>query len=404
VKAIALLSCIIAIPAIGWTQSHSLQGRIVDSKNHMPLSRATIRVNALAIEVTSGSDGRFELRVPSTSEDDSLRVSHIGFKTFIGKIEDLPRPLIIPLEDYSLELKTVTITSKNLKLKEIDQSLRRIKGNLYAYETELTNGIYNLFLTYLEEDGLVELRKLCGYDLSSYDEAGREFYSVYTAPYKKPLDKTDTLTKDYTDFPAVNISHEAATLFCQWFTEQYNNNKGKKKFSKVRFRLPSLSEWQIAALGYPQFQSWNLTENKVAVVIPSDTISETRKGEKTIIPVNNDILYPWWMAYNYRKKPQNQKNCFLGNFKVPYTATPCERQLPGYDGWVKMSLTATYFPNGVGLYDVVGNVAEMINEEGKACGGSWNDPPKASTIHSVKLYRQPDDTIGFRVFLEVLEE
>ena len=65
--------------------------------------------------------------------------------------------------------------------------------------------------------------------------------------------------------------------------------------------------------------------------------------------------------------------------------------------------TASFFPNNVGLYEVVGNVAEMIDEIGKACGGSWNDLPSESTIHSVKPYIRPDATIGFRVFMEVVE-
>ena len=68
-----------------------------------------------------------------------------------------------------------------------------------------------------------------------------------------------------------------------------------------------------------------------------------------------------------------------------------------------MARTKSYFPNDIGLYDVVGNVAEMVDEKGKACGGSWNDIPEASTIRSVKIYRKPNDTIGFRVFMEVIE-
>ena len=69
-----------------------------------------------------------------------------------------------------------------------------------------------------------------------------------------------------------------------------------------------------------------------------------------------------------------------------------------------MSITASYFPNDMGLYDVVGNVAEMVDEKGKACGGSWDDLPEESTIHSVKSYAKVDDTIGFRVFMEVIAE
>ena len=69
-----------------------------------------------------------------------------------------------------------------------------------------------------------------------------------------------------------------------------------------------------------------------------------------------------------------------------------------------MGLCEAYFPNNIGLYDVVGNVAEMIDEKGKACGGSWNDLPSESTIRSVKSYSRADATIGFRVFMDVIEE
>jgi hypothetical protein len=58
----------------------------------------------------------------------------------------------------------------------------------------------------------------------------------------------------------------------------------------------------------------------------------------------------------------------------------------------------------MGLYDVVGNVAEMTNEEGKACGGSWNHDPEESTILSINEYTAPDASTGFRVFMEAIEQ
>ena len=381
----------------------TIRGKVVDAKTKLPLSKATIKVKAQNIELTSGSDGGFAVHV-NNATNDSLVVSHLGYKTFKRSLSDVSSPITISLEDYSIQLRTVTITSRKLNLRQVDNALRRIKGNLYAYETETTNALYNLFLHSLKEDDQQELLKLCDFDLSGYDESSKSFYENYTAIYNEPQNKNDTLIKNYKDYPAVNIRHEAAVLFCQWFTEQYNNNPGKKKFAKVKFRLPTLNEWQIAALGYPKFQSWNLDENIVEVVIPQDTISEARQGKKATIPVNDEILYPWWMAYNYRKKVQNSKNCFLGNFKIVKTDKPCPANIPAYDGWTKMSLTAAYFPNGMGLSDVVGNVAEMVDEKGKACGGSWNDLPGESTIRSVKSYTKANDTVGFRLFMEVIEE
>jgi len=53
---------------------------------------------------------------------------------------------------------------------------------------------------------------------------------------------------------------------------------------------------------------------------------------------------------------------------------------------------------------MVGNVAEMTLEKGKACGGSWNHTPEESTIRSINTYTKPDAAIGFRVFMEIIEK
>jgi formylglycine-generating enzyme required for sulfatase activity len=386
-------------------EKQKIIGFILDDKTKLPLSNVSIEVKSRDWEMISSLDGSFEIFVPPLTTVDTLQISHVGYKTVKKKIGDLKQNETIFLKDFSIELRSVTVNSRKFSLKEIDDGLRIIRGNLYAYETETTNGLYNLFLSYLEEQGQPELLKQCSYDLSSYSEKDKALYNEYVSPFRKPLDKKDTTVKNYTNFPAVNISHDAAVIFCQWLTEQYNSSSGKKKFSKVKFRLPTLKEWQIAALGCSKFQSWDLKENLLDVIVPDDTTATlTKKGVKKTIRVGDDVLYPWWGAYYYRRKAQNHMGCFLGNFKVVNPVNPCSYTRPGFDGWTKMAITASYYPNNIGLYDVVGNVAEMIDEDGKACGGSWNDSPEESTLHSVKSYRKPNSTVGFRIFMEVVEK
>lgn len=205
----------------------------------------------------------------------------------------------------------------------------------------------------------------------------------------------------YDDYPIVNITHEAAIAYCEWLTDQYNSS-GKKKFRQATFRLPTAREWQIAALGYPRFQSWILEENTIEVTFPDDK-NEMMGKKKKVIPVkDNDILYPWFAAYYYRNKAQNNRNCWLGNFNIPKDATACDTYRTSGDGFSMIGKCRSYFPNDLGLFDVVGNVAEMIDEEGKAYGGSWNHPPEESTIVSVMNYTGTKGTVGFRVFMEVM--
>lgn len=209
-----------------WSQEAQLTitGKVLDAKTKEPLENATIEVKSRSIEFIS-LDGTFEFHLPSGSENDSLEISYIGYKPFKKRIGEIKNPENVYLQDYSIELRTVTITSRMLKLKDIERSLRRIKGNLYASETETTNGLYNLFLSYLEEHDQMELLKQCDYDLTAYDEEMKAFYKKYASPYVKSEDKKDSLSKDYTNYPAVNINHGAAIVFCKvaYRTVQYKS-------------------------------------------------------------------------------------------------------------------------------------------------------------------------------------
>src|SRR5688500_14095571 len=114
----------------------NVRGKILDAKTKEPLPNASIEIKHHPIDGVSGlADGAFEFRLPATSKSDSVEISHVGYKAFKKRVADIKSPEIILLEPYTTELKAVTITSRKLNLKDIDQSLRRIRGNLYAYET-----------------------------------------------------------------------------------------------------------------------------------------------------------------------------------------------------------------------------------------------------------------------------
>ena len=51
-----------------------------------------------------------------------------------------------------------------------------------------------------------------------------------------------------------------------------------------------------------------------------------------------------------------------------------------------------------------GNVAEMIQDAGKSKGGSWQDTEFLNQIPQSKTYTGPGPGLGFRVFMDVIEE
>lgn len=380
-----------------------VEGKIISCRDKKPLAFATVLTNNFGY-ATSDENGDFKLSMATSNSIDSIFVSYVGFITVRETVTKFIESKIVCMEESAMLLNEVVVRTKQLDHAKLFGKFRVIRDNLYAQESETAIAEFNLFLKEIEGTALFTK---CTYDLADYPGAVKEFYERYHANTTEPKHgrRVDLAKEEgsFAHYPVVNISHDAAIAYCQWLTDEYNNQK-KRKFKKVKFRLPTINEWQIAALGYSDFQSWNLDENDVKVHVPYDSTKMIDSPGKDISIKASDILYPWYKAYHYRKKSQTNKYCFLGNFKVPEVHVPCFVPKVAGDRFSMMGHVGSYFPNNIGLYDVVGNVAEMIDQNGKACGGSWNHLPGECTIRSVATYVRPNPWVGFRVFMEVLEK
>ena len=61
----------------------------------------------------------------------------------------------------------------------------------------------------------------------------------------------------------------------------------------------------------------------------------------------------------------------------------------------------SYWPNAAGCYNLIGNVAEMINQQGLAKGGSWINNPNEISIEKEMNYTKPTAWLGFRCVAEI---
>ncbi len=292
-----------------------------------------------------------------------------------------------------------------MDIRSIDGKFRFFTDKLWAQESEVTNEQYNKFLNYLRANKLNDLHAKYSFDFSELTEPALSMMKNYSAD--RPATKKN---RYFSNYPAVHVSYESALAYCQWLTDQYNHTTGRK-FKKVKFRLPSIQEWQLAAASMKNPSSWEWDALMVDVKMGKNPDEMWPKNPVAMnVPLKDpEIKYPWFRIWHFRNKAINERGCWLGNFKVPDSLTcpsMIKAKLPALaaDGFSSMAATESYFPNDIGLYDVVGNVAEMTQEKGKACGGSWNHPPDESTMRSINLYTKPDATVGFRVFMEIIEK
>lgn len=285
-----------------------------------------------------------------------------------------------------------------LDIKTIDKRMKQIKNEIYASEVELSNREYWNYMEYLRTNGYDELYEKGRADLSGYDDLTKAMLSNYHySPENVQALKAKRRGGDYQDYPALDLTHEVAKAYCEWLTVQYNSQE-KRKFKKVQFRLPTKEEWTMAALGYKDFTSWNLAENTV-----NAKEHEGKADYQTHDLSQNQIHYPWGLnAWNLRNSITNDKDCFLANIKAGANIV-CAAGIKG-DGFTMASPVSTYFANQMGLYDVVGNIAEMVDQEGIAMGGSWNHEAELSNISSEYRYDKSDISVGFRLFMEVIED
>ena len=253
----------------------------------------------------------------------------------------------------------------SFNLSKIEKTFSKVDSNIYASTYEVSNIQYRTFLKELKAKGDSK-----SYSIAEVDSVNWRNNTHYLEPFVDYYQGHPA----YANYPVVNISYEGAQLFCKWLTEKYNNYP-KRKFKKVIVRLPTKEEWQKAALG---------TMNKA--------------------------LFPWGGPYVVGKCNFHQ----IDQVSIHYDKEKNEYKLPKSnnggiadnigDDWLATSAIDSYEPNTIGIYNMAGNAAEMIQEKGICCGGSWLSGGYDVRIEATANYKHSDVDLGFRFFIEIIEE
>ena len=226
------------------------------------------------------------------------------------------------------------------------KELVSIKGDtLFMLNTEVSNEMYQQFLINLPSRE--KLKNLP--DTSKWITA-----NTYCEPFKKYYFRHPA----YANYPVVNITYQNALNFCKWKTKELNNNKIGKG---VIVRLPTEKEWEFAARG----------------------------------GINNAI-YPWGTE-KMRVEKGRGKGLLLANYSH-------KKGVMENDITTITAIITSFSPNNYGLYNMSGNVEEMVSEKGITKGGSWKDRANLLKINTYQIVKEASPEVGFRYVVEVIEK
>ena len=234
----------------------------------------------------------------------------------------------------------------------------KIKGNIYIDKTEVSNFDWREYVMWLEKTygkTAMEYRNalpdtLVWKEKESFNEPYTQYY------YSHPA---------YNDYPVVGISYEQAVQYCKWRTERVKElfetkmltDKKNVYPTNFEYRLPTKEEWEAAAkIGYSEkIQQQLNTKYKGQLLANLKRNTEDNVVVAGNLAQNADIIAP----------------------------------------------VKSYWPNAAGCYNLIGNVAEMINQQGLAKGGSWKNEPSEVYIEKDLTYIKPTAWLGFRCVAEI---
>lgn len=243
--------------------------------------------------------------------------------------------------------------SSNSNKKFFNKNFSITPSGIMVGKFEINNAIYNQFV---RETGHLRPDSTLWNDQFPYSDQYKLLYHWYPR---------------YSNYPVVNISKNDVMVFCDWLEEKYELATG----DKAEIRLPTEEEWEQLARG-----GWV------------------------------GLLYPWGGPYihnikgralaNYKYVPES----FItrndsGNYVVKYPPGKSKWYGADLDGALATAACDTYVPNDFGLYNMGGNVAEMVSDSSFVKGGSWKSDSYYVQIKSREKINYPSPQVGFRVVI-----
>lgn len=247
----------------------------------------------------------------------------------------------------------------------------------YMQTTEVTNLQYRAFLA----DLLVQNRP-ADYLLAKPNQ--QMWITKFPYSYNEPMRDMYFWHPAYDEYPVLNITREAALMYCEWLTIETNKVlKASNKPLMNDIRIPDEYEWALAA-------SNGKTSAKYA------NGQESLKDSKGKYEVN-------YMCFSKEQcRFDSILNLYVPKKEKRKEGEPISQSISD-DGAFHTNQAYSYNPNSYGLYGMAGNVSEMIinhkTSQPETKGGSWFSCDYFLEINADDEYKgetKPSPLIGFR--------
>lgn len=229
----------------------------------------------------------------------------------------------------------------------------KINDTLYADETEVTNFSWREYELWIKEKyGFRSPEHIASLPDTMVWRDKEAYNGPYVAYYyRHPA---------YKDYPVVGVSYEQVCAFIEWRIErikEYMCISGKYGIVDFEYRLPSKKEWEF------------LSNNG------NNLFKNGGRNEKGL------------MTFNHVWEPKDS----VGKKML----------IDGYEGYMADNADVTapvysYWPNKFKLWNMIGNVSEMVLERGISKGGSWRHRLEQCRAGNDIHYEKPTAWLGFR--------